>query len=345
MPAPRRCSFLDAHHRFDVSRLLGGTVLAMAVALLWNAWALRIGPRLGFLDTPDDPILKAHRRPAVPLGGIGVFMGVHLFLVIVDQFDAGLLAASAMVLILGLKDDRRPVQPVLRLLVETGAALILVALSPALVGRNLLYRLLAAGLVIVSINAVNLFDGLDGLVGSSGIVAGLGLWWLGDLRGGEALLGIALAAALAGFLAHNWHPAKIFLGDQGSYVVGLLLAFGAVVATPEGSYSDLLLAAGVLGVFAFDLVVTILRRQLHRRPLFAGDRSHLYDQIVDRGLSVRQVALLAGILEAGFVAVILIMDRGSDGWIAVTGLSLLVVVLLGAAWLCGFLMMSSTSGT
>ncbi len=320
-----------------------GLVLALAVALAVSAAALRLGPRLGYLDVPDDPLLKAHQVPAVPLGGVAIFLGVHLGMAVTGRVDLGLMAASGLVLALGLVDDRLGVSPVVRLLIESAAGVVLVLVAAVPLAPGPLGLVAGTVLVVVCVNAVNLFDGLDGLAGSSAMVAAIGLSWLGAARGLEGSFGLMLAAALAGFLVYNWHPARIFLGDNGAYVVGLFLAYGIMRVSPQGLGLGLLVAAGLLGVFALDLAVTVLRRRLNGRPLFAGDRSHVYDQLRDRGVPVWRVALSAAAAEGAFVVLVLAIDRLVSEPVALAILAVGVAAMLAGLALGGFLRADPTS--
>ncbi|MGH8874548.1 MAG: hypothetical protein ACRDVM_04770, partial [Acidimicrobiia bacterium] len=103
------------------------------VALGWCVLAIRLGPRAGYLDVPGGDELKAHSAPAVPLGGVGIFLGVHAGMVLGGNLDPGLLAASGLALGLGLVDDHRGLSPQLRLGVESLAGVVLAgwALVPA----------------------------------------------------------------------------------------------------------------------------------------------------------------------------------------------------------------------
>ncbi|MDP8959199.1 MAG: undecaprenyl/decaprenyl-phosphate alpha-N-acetylglucosaminyl 1-phosphate transferase, partial [Actinomycetota bacterium] len=320
-----------------------GLVLALAVALAVSAAALRLGPRLGYLDVPDDPLLKAHQVPAVPLGGVAIFLGVHLGMAVTGRVDLGLMAASGLVLALGLVDDRLGVSPVVRLLIESAAGVVLVLVAAVPLAPGPLGLVAGTVLVVVCVNAVNLFDGLDGLAGSSAMVAAIGLSWLGAARGLEGSFGLMLAAALAGFLVYNWHPARIFLGDNGAYVVGLFLAYGIMRVSPQGLGLGLLVAAGLLGVFALDLAVTVLRRRLNGRPLFAGDRSHVYDQLRDREVPVWRVALSAAAAEGAFVVLVLAIDRLVSEPVALAILAVGVAAMLAGLALGGFLRADPTS--
>ncbi|HSM01057.1 MAG TPA: MraY family glycosyltransferase [Acidimicrobiia bacterium] len=313
--------------------MAGLTLAAAAVSLSWAVTAVWLGPRIGYVEAPGEDPLKTHARPAVPLGGIGVFLGVHIAMALGGRFDPALLAATSVVVVLGLVDDRRPLPPYLRI-----AGWSLAAGIVALDATGVVTGMVLAAVAIVAIASVNLLDGLDGLAGGSALVAAAGLAFLAGARDVDHALPLLVAGALAGFLVLNWHPARVFLGDSGAYLVGVLLAWSMAKASP-GSAADLVVAAGVLGVFIVDLVVTILRRLSGRRPLFAGDRSHVYDQLRQRGRRVADIALWAAALQAAFVAVVLFADRflpGITGALTVAGaLGIAVAALVIAGFARG----------
>ena len=314
---------------------MAGLMLALFVSLGWSLAALWIGPAFGIVDHPDDPNLKAHDRPAVPLGGIGVFAGVHVGLWVEGLFEPGLLAATGMLLVLGLIDDVRRLPPVVRLVGEAGAGILLVLISDLpFFDRGPVFQFAGVALVVVAVNAVNLFDGLDGLVGTVAVVTGVGMAGLAVQRGLDSALGWTIALAMIGFLVLNWHRARVFLGDNGAYVVGGFLAYGILATGPDGT--EFVIGLGLLGVFGLDVVVAVLRRRLNSRPLFEGDRSHIYDQLRDRGLSVPAVAVVAGGVQAVVVTLVLLTD-GVGGWLGVALVSILGVALVISAWLAGFL--------
>lgn len=304
---------------------MAGLIGAIFIASAWCWFATWLGPRIGYVDKPDGSSLKVHETPAVPLGGVGVFAGFHLGSLIEGVFDWTLFGASAIVLVLGLIDDRRGLPPLVRLGFEVAAAVVLVV---GLLGGEAspIEMIYCVVLSVFAINAVNLFDGLDGLAGSVGALAAIGLAVLSANRGVDIAVPALLAASLVGFLVLGWNPARVFLGDAGAYVVGILLAASIIVASPEAG-SQLLVATGILGVFAVDLLVTVLRRLRSRSPLFEGDRSHLYDQLTDRGLSVRQVVLVALAAQAVVVALVLAADNWLPGSIAVA----LLIAFFGVA--------------
>jgi UDP-GlcNAc:undecaprenyl-phosphate GlcNAc-1-phosphate transferase len=302
-------------------------LIAGVVALAWCGFAIWLGPKVGFVDRPDEEGLKPHGRPVVPLGGVGVFAGVHVAMAVAGIFDWWLFAASGIVLVLGLADDRRSLPPAARLVVELAAGVVIGFRFFDGIGI-----VAAAVLVVVAVNAVNLFDGLDGLVGLSTIVTGAGFVWLAWQRFTDPAFGWALAGAAFGFLVLNWKPAKVFLGDNGSYVIGVFFVYGVLHPDPAMTYigPNLLL----LGVFGLDLVITVLRRWRSRRPLFVADRSHLYDQLHDRGVPVPAVAGIAAFVQALFVVAAVEIDRWTYGvtlWLLVAAVGLVALGAVAAA--------------
>lgn len=289
-----------------------GVGVAFAIALAWSALSIWLGPRIGFVDVPTPNPLKVHEKPTPLLGGVGIFLGMHTGLYLEGAIDPGLIAATSIILILGLVDDRMGLSAKLRLGVEILASIVLVATTD--IGEtNLAMVVISVVAVVVAINAVNLFDGLDGLVGSVALVSALGLGWAGIANFGSEALGFVLAGALVGFLVFNWQPAKIFLGDNGAYLLGMVLAYGTLIAGGGNLSTTVILSVGTLGVFLIDLVATVVRRARNGTPIFEGDRSHLYDQLRDRGLSVRGVALVAaasqGVLTIAAMMIVTYLPR------------------------------------
>lgn len=213
-----------------------------------------------------------------------------------------MLAASTLLLVLGLVDDRLGLRPLPRLGAEAVAG-ILLGWS---LGGDWTTSLAVAFLVVVAVNAVNLFDGLDTLAAGTGMVTALGVAALASARGSDPAVGLILAAGLLGFLRWNWPPAKLFLGDNGAYVVGGLLV--AAIAGTSSNLTGLLTGACLLGVFLIDLTVTVVRRLFRHQPLFGGDRSHLYDQMSAKGMSVLAVAASAAAVQAVIAVVVYVAD-------------------------------------
>lgn len=260
-----------------------GVAVAASLAVGWLAIVL--GKRLGFVDRPDDG-LKPHEGSPVPLGGVGVLVGLHVGMVVSGLFDPGLLLATLLIWTVGLYDDMRSISPWLRLAAAGAAGVVLVATT-----EHVVWPIAWVVVVMVAVNSINLLDGLDALAGSVTTVAALGLGWFALVQGvADPWAATMLSGALLGFLFWNLPPARLFLGDNGAYAVGVALAWAAMRASPGRSAA--LVAVALIGVPILDLAVTVVRRVLSRAELFAGDRDHTYDRLHQLGMSAGVVAIL-----------------------------------------------------
>ncbi len=303
--------------------------IAAVVSYLVAALAGAVGPRLGLVDLPDGE-LKTHSRPIPPLGGIGVVAGF-----LGGAAAAGTLSTSTVLAVLlaaglGLVDDRLDLSPKVRLVVESLIGVILVA-GPLLGGTiGVVEAVIGAVATVVLINAVNLFDGLDGLVTSSAAAGLLGIIMFPTFTSDARLLVLVGAGALIGFLPHNWNPARLFLGDNGSYTVGTILTAVIVELGVSGTGPlDMMAGAACATVFLVDLGSTLLRRRRAGVPLFAGDRSHTYDRLHDVGWSVRRIAASSALMNA-VAAVVVVVVAGRS--IAAAAALAVVLVLAATAY-------------
>ena len=324
-----------------------------AIIRAFRNWALR--KRL--LDQPNAR--SSHARPTPRGGGIGIVIVVFISWAILlfgqGRFWAipllsagriGLIAGGA-ILVVGiswLDDLRRGLSPGLRLVVHMlAAALAVIAVSgwdwisipfvgPVELGVTGL--VIALVWVIGLMNAYNFMDGIDGLAGVQAVTASAGWIVLGLVLGDGIMIasGILLASATAGFLIHNWPPAKIFMGDIGSVFLGYCFAALPLVAARihDAPVAGRLPVAGLLMVapFVLDASYTFLRRLARREKLSQAHRSHLYQRLVLTGLSHRAVTLLYMFLglggSAAAISYVLMEDRSMAG--------LLAFVAMAAVW-------------
>ena len=244
--------------------------------------ARSIALRLDIVDRPGD--LKPQRRPVAYLGGVAVFVAA-----LTGPLLAGrplILVPMAMALALGLADDVRPLAVPVRIGVEIAIAAVAVLTVP---GPGIA-RVATAVLVLGLLNAVNLLDGQDGLAAGVGAIIAIGFATLG---GSSVPIGLALAGALTGFLLLNRPPARIYLGDAGAYLIGTTVALLPALSRHSATRWSIWWAVPLLvAVPIIDTGVAIARRLRAHRPLLSGDRSHVYDQLVDRGRSIGQSTML-----------------------------------------------------
>ncbi len=241
----------------------------------------------------------------------------------------GIFIAGLAIMMLGLFDDRRMASPKVKLLgtAAVAALLILVGVgddSILIVFRSTVVHLhdlppwlilvysipLALFVTIGACNATNLIDGVDGLCsGVLGIISAgflvlavhLHLWsdwhpW--DVQ--RVTLSLAMLGAALGFLPYNRNPAKIFMGDAGSMLLGLNVAILILLFAKSSAIRWLLGSLMVFGLPLADIALTLIRRWRNQRPIMQGDRSHFYDQLLDRGWPVKRVVTVSYVLAAVF---------------------------------------------
>jgi len=293
----------------------------------------RVAPRFGLIDRPAAR--KVHETPTPLGGGIAVIFGVTVpmvgALVCAILADRGalpswlvpemlaphaegaagkvgeavaILAAGAILAVTGLVDDIRPVPWQPRLLIQIIAAAIVAIFGPrlsAFIESPVTGMFITAGWVLVLVNAFNFLDNMDGLAGGIGLIASclfavIMLTALSEPRWFVAAVLLILAGSLTGFLWWNWPPAGIFMGDSGSYFVGLMLSSMTIVGTfyeqsPELGKHVMLAPLCVLAVPLYDFTTVLLIRLSQGRSPFTADKSHFSHRLVELGLQPRSAVL------------------------------------------------------
>jgi UDP-GlcNAc:undecaprenyl-phosphate GlcNAc-1-phosphate transferase len=301
-------------------------VVAAALSLAVGFVSIRLGRRWGLIDRPDQE-LKPHEGEPVPLGGLGLLVGLHTGLALAGSFDSGLLAATLTIWVVGLVDDTRGLSPFVRLAATALVGWLLVGLTElSNTGVPDIIWILA---VVVVVNAVNLLDGLDALAGSVALVAAGGLGVFALVQGiGNWWAPLVISAALVGFLVWNRPSARLYLGDNGAYVVAVTLTWSAMLGATDTASG--LVALALIGVPLLDLGVTILRRLLAGTPLFAGDRDHSYDQLARTGRTAATIAaLFAGVQVVWSGSLIAVSALGGDVVALIVGLAAGVLLVGG----------------
>lgn len=346
--------------------LVAGT-FGLVIAYLLTpvvAWA---ATQLGVLDRPGGRHI--HRAPVPRLGGIAIYLAfvaavlvglpverpIHVafeaqritvvipYLPAIDRPIVALLLGATLITLLGVLDDIRGTRPIVKLIGQIAAAAVLLPFGVGMdvltnpLGGMFFVGPLGAILTVVWIvalcNVMNLIDGVDGLASGIAAIAGTTLLVASYHRGdvGTAILAAALAGGALGFIPYNINPARIFLGDTGSMLLGYVLGALSVLGTYK-SYTalSLLVALAALGVPVTDTAFAIARRWRNRRPIFEADTQHLHHRLLARGLTPRQTAavlyLVTGILSAG---ALMMSGVGRFPIIAILGL-LLALLALGA---------------
>jgi UDP-N-acetylmuramyl pentapeptide phosphotransferase/UDP-N-acetylglucosamine-1-phosphate transferase len=264
-------------------------------------WALR----RRIVDVPNER--SSHVVPTPRGGGLAVDAAVLLFLALLEVLDRPLptpafyafVAGALVIVAVSWIDDLGHLAARVRFLFQFAAAAIAILACGPFTTVGPLTLPLAIGWAVTLFwiagvtNAYNFMDGIDGIAATQAIVAGVGWTVVGWLRDDAAALTLAplLAAASAGFLLHNWPPARIFMGDVCSAFLGYSFAVLPLLIRHERGRFDLT-AVLVLWPFLFDTSITLLRRLRKRENVFQAHRSHLYQRLVIAGRSHRDVTAL-----------------------------------------------------
>ncbi len=329
-------------------QLIGAFVLAFVLAWVITPWVVKKAFVWGAVDMPDPR--KVHCKPMPRLGGLAVyiaFIGAVLVGMPWELSTWGLVLGVTCITLVGIADDIKGLSPWVKLLGQVIAALVVIPfgiqvefftnpLNSGLVYLGFFSIPVTVFWLVAVTNAINLIDGLDGLAtGVSAIaaltMAAVGLTQFGFGQGGSVLLSLLLAAAALGFLRHNYHPAKIFLGDSGSMLLGFSLGLISIMGlTKSATAVSVILPLVILGIPLLDTVCAILRRYQGHKPIFQPDKGHLHHRLLALGLSHAQsVLVIYGVsLVMGLSAVVLNLISSDQAVVLLVVLS--VMVLVGA---------------
>jgi UDP-GlcNAc:undecaprenyl-phosphate GlcNAc-1-phosphate transferase len=354
---------------------LAVAVLAAVVTAVLAPLVAMVARRFGVVSRPPEPWRR--RETAVPtLGGIAMAVGALLALglaAVLPTFSGlfastseplALLVGVLVITAIGIVDDVRPLPPPVKL-----AGQIVAALGGVLFGVQLVHfwvpglevvalssdlgLVLTVLALVAMINAVNLIDGLDGLAAGVAAIAAVAFFAFAVRTQPSGLtpaiptsstlvVAIVLGVSL-GFLVHNWHPARLYMGDTGSQLLGLLLGVAMIsyvgrTAAPTrtdflGSI-PLLVPVLVLAVPFLDTAFAVVRRLVARRPVTAGDRGHLHHLLLAFGHSHRRAVLIlyywSAVVAFGSVGPSFLPAERLVPWLLVAGAIGLVLTALSS---------------
>ena len=356
-------------------------ILAAAfVGSLAATWLCKkIAIKFGIVDRPDD-LVKTHKEPTAYLGGIGMLVGLTVgvlagisclrdeeFFSPALRWLLGILAGGAIACFVGLVDDVFDIKPSQKILGCGFAAviLLLVGITPNLyliTGplnipmhpclERLLEILIVIFFVLGATNSLNLLDGLDGLCGGVTVIititmlllsmhlASWGYSEVGDPV--RIIICLGLVGCVCGFLPFNRHPAKIFMGDAGSMLLGFMIA-ALMLLFAEGVPRWWMASIVVFGLPILDTGVALMRRLLNHRPLFVSDRGHIYDQMIDRGIPLKKTVTICYALAGMYALIGFAMSQIRTRYAAVVHVFVFTVSGL-VVWKRGYLKMEGLRG-
>jgi UDP-N-acetylmuramyl pentapeptide phosphotransferase/UDP-N-acetylglucosamine-1-phosphate transferase len=297
---------------FDV---LLSVAISFTITFLAIPAVINVAEMKKLFDMPDAR--KVHHSPITPLGGLGIFAGFIFGSLLTVQFSQNselqyFIAAAFVIFFLGLKDDILVISPIKKFIGQVLAAFIIIYYGNIQIrsmnGFLGIYQLpemfsllLTYFAVIVVINSFNLIDGVDGLAGSLGLLSTVifGVYFLNVGMLPYSVIAFSLAGSLLAFLIFNFQPAKIFMGDTGSLLVGTINAILVVKFINVANSSNISFPINASPAVGFTILMIPLLdtlrvfgiRILHRRSPFSPDRNHIHHLLLDRGFSHRAITL------------------------------------------------------
>ena len=324
---------------FDVllSVAIAFTITFLAIPVIINVAEMK-----KLFDVPDER--KIHQAPITPLGGLGIFAGFVFGVLLTVHFNESVdfqyfIAATLVIFFLGLKDDILVITPIKKFIGQVLAAFLIIYYGGiqirsmhGFLGIHQLPEMFSLILtyfaVIVVINSFNLIDGVDGLAGSLGflssVIFGVYFW---SARNPALLpysiIAFSLSGSLLAFLIFNFQPAKIFMGDTGSLLIGtvnavLVIKFINVANTTDVAYPIVASPAVGFAILMIPLLDTLRVfgiRILHRRSPFSPDRNHIHHLLLDKGFSHKAITLFLVSINAVVLALIFLFRDLNCTWL------------------------------
>jgi len=369
-------NIIDSENSLSYAFEFWPVLLISFVCGLAGTWLCRkIALRFGIVDKPDD-LVKTHTEPVAYLGGIGIFAGCAIGIIAAIMYLypsgavkwlLGILGGGTIACFVGVGDDILDIKPWHKVLGQSigGVVLVAVGIRPALnyTAAPLGYQMSGALEAVVSFivamvfvlgatNSLNLLDGIDGLCASITAVTAVGMLGLGMLAESQdvsdfadpvrIIIALAVLGSVCGFLPFNKHPARIFMGDTGSLFLGFIMA-GLMMLFAAAGPQWCLCSIMIFGLPILDTAVAFARRWLNKRPLFVADRGHIYDQMMDRGISLNGTIAICCNLAGVYVLIGLVMSRMRMMHALIVCVVVFVVSSI-VVWKKGFLKMEGLRG-
>lgn len=291
----------------EIKEVLLIVLITFAFSAIFIPLVKKIAEFIGAMDIPNER--KVHKNPIPRLGGLGIYGGFLLGYMLFGQHSVqmnAILIGSFIILVTGIFDDIKPVPAKYKFIAQiVGASII------PLYGKILLQDISAFGLylnfgvfaypitilfIVGIVNCINLIDGLDGL--SSGIssiyfltIGIIGLL-LNNSNGLDVTLTFIMLGSTLGFLLHNFHPAKIFMGDSGSMFLGYIIAVISLLGFKNVTLTSFVVPMFLLAIPVMDTLFAILRRLINHKPIGMPDKNHLHHQLLKMKLSQTKTVLV-----------------------------------------------------
>ncbi|HWP43819.1 MAG TPA: hypothetical protein VNO14_11320 [Blastocatellia bacterium] len=314
-----------------------GIVFSLVLGIMLTYAVRKAALRAGVVAAPRRD--RWHKKPTALLGGVAIYLAFMASYLVFSSHKSNaypIIAAGTLLFVVGLVDDLRPIKPYTKLILQLIAAAIVVYFGLHLpwTASNAINNLIAVFWLIGITNAVNLLDNMDGLAGGVSVIACafLTISFLTNGQAEEAMMSAMLGGAALGFLAFNFNPASIFMGDCGSMFLGFSLG-GLALLSDYGRSRNLtavlLSPVLILLIPIFDTCVVTVARKLSGRAISQGGRDHTSHRLVALGLSERRAVLMLYLFAAasGALALLLRALESEVMWLLVPGFALMILFL------------------
>lgn len=320
---------------------------ALIISFILTPLARKLAFKVGALDIPKDA-RKIHKKPMPYFGGLAIYVAIISCMFVYmphNETNISIMIGATIIVLTGIVDDMYGMPAKIKLIMQIIAAFIAIKggvkihfiTNPLSATGMYLLRDLTIPITLFWIvgitNTINLIDGLDGLASGVASIAAATLLLTAALKGYDFIVmqcAIIVGASL-GFLPFNFNPAKIFMGDTGSLLLGYMLAVTSILGMVKSVAAvALVVPVFALGVPIFDTTFAIIRRYINKKPIMEADKDHLHHKLMRKGLNQRQTVLLMYFISMMLgLAAIIVSDADPRTGIIVIGVVVVLVLYLG----------------
>lgn len=328
-----------------INEILKMVLITFLCSALFVPFVKKIAEFVGALDMPNKR--KVHKEPIPRLGGLAIFFSFLLGYMLFARQSIEMIAiliGSFVIVMTGVIDDIKPLPPKYKFAGQLIAALIVVlyggivvndisAFGLYIVFNPIIAKIISVIFILGCINCINLIDGLDGLASGISSIYFLTIGIIAVLMGQSTSLDVSLTfimlGATLGFLIHNFHPAKIFMGDSGSMFLGFIIAVIALLGFKNVTFTSFLVPLLVLAIPILDTLFAIIRRMIKGQHISEPDKSHLHHQFLNMRFSHRNTVLIIYLIDILFASASIIYVLKDPLW----GQIIYTILLLIVVWL------------
>lgn len=326
--------------------LWGPLLVAFVVAAAVTPAAIKIAPKIGAMDIPKDE-RRMHKKPMPRFGGIAIYLGIMVALAVFAFKDKGItsvMTGCTLIYMLGLIDDLKDLKPLIKLCGQIVCATVVYIMGVRIEfitnyfgPGNMAFGDVACFIItvlwlIAITNAVNLIDGLDGLAAGIAAISALCIGYVAYIHGQyvPTLAMMAIAGAALGFLPYNFNPAKIFMGDSGSELLGFSIAAVSILGTVKSAtIVVVIIPALVLGLPIFDTVMAIFRRLAKHQSIGTADKDHLHHRIMKAGFGQKRAVMILYCISGIMGIVAVLYSRGlTVEYLGLTAVAIMLIYVL-----------------